>query len=382
MLDRQKLAHVIEQLGTKLFHDRLPQYTLAQKQWNRIAGDEMFASFIASIKSNLLIPKWQEKLSTQYAVSPDINAYTVLAVDGSQIYPDRHLAGIECFLINVGGCLLTYDATSSVRFFSEPFLFLPEHFIALDESITFSEDLVNLLRGELEFKDAYNKATEFIGAQPLLCLFDGSLIFWHLEAKQQKIIDLFLPRYLMQLHHFYEKKILNAGYISMPGSKELVNLVKLSFCREQGKTTFPCSQSACLCTQLDDLVDAELLDSLLPPFHRTLIFSNQATVVQHYLAPLKPCFFYLNVGKEIVRIEIPAWIGHNQLLVDLVATLCLNQSLKGNGYPVVLAEAHEQAVVKGFDREFFYQMVKKSSFAHHQRLKSSQKSIKKRNMTI
>ncbi|MBV8660536.1 MAG: hypothetical protein JO129_00095, partial [Candidatus Dependentiae bacterium] len=46
-------------------------------------------------------------------------------------------------------------------------------------------------------------------------------------------------------------------------------------------------------------------------------------------------------------------------------------------YPVCLFEAHEQAVIKAIDRDFFYRMIEKMS---HQKAKSyliSQKSIKK-----
>ena len=34
---------------------------------------------------------------------PKLEDYSVLAVDGSQIYPDRNMPGSSCFLINIGG---------------------------------------------------------------------------------------------------------------------------------------------------------------------------------------------------------------------------------------------------------------------------------------
>ena len=77
-------------------------------------------------------------------------------------------------------------------------------------------------------------------------------------------------------------------------------------------------------------------------------------LVQHIREHLVPHFFYMDVGAEIVRIEIPAWIARDEQKINTVAQIILNQSIKGRGYPVALAEAHEQAVVKGPDREFFY----------------------------
>lgn len=56
----------------------------------------------------------------------------------------------------------------------------------------------------------------------------------------------------------------------------------------------------------------------------------------------------------------------------------LDQACKGNGYPVAIAEAHEQAVVKGPDRDFFYLLINKLAYDEKKRMSLSQKSMKKR----
>jgi hypothetical protein len=55
---------------------------------------------------------------------------------------------------------------------------------------------------------------------------------------------------------------------------------------------------------------------------------------------------------------------------------------KGYGYPVVVAEAHEQAVVKGADREFFYHLITKFGIEQRRRTVTSQKSSKKRVVAV
>ena len=50
-------------------------------------------------------------------------------------------------------------------------------------------------------------------------------------------------------------------------------------------------------------------------------------------------------------------MGGGAGLVDLVQTLVLDQCRRGQGYPVALSEAHEQAVVTGADREQFQYLV-------------------------
>jgi hypothetical protein len=93
-------------------------------------------------------------------------------------------------------------------------------------------------------------------------------------------------------------------------------------------------------------------------------------------------FFYLNLGKEIVRIEVPAWVADNSDYLDTVCKVTIDQALKGNGYPVALAEAHEQAVIKGDDRDFFFHIICKIGIEHNKRVVMSQKNIKKRGMGI
>src|SRR3990172_8700952 len=125
MLDRHTLAKEIESLGKKLFPDTTQQILVAHEKWKKIIHDPSFEAWVHSIQCSVLIPTWNKGLGDIVAVNAEAGSYTLLAVDGSQIYPDRHIAGVGCFLINMGGCLLTYSATSSAQFFSEPHVMLP-----------------------------------------------------------------------------------------------------------------------------------------------------------------------------------------------------------------------------------------------------------------
>ena len=70
-------------------------------------------------------------------------------------------------------------------------------------------------------------------------------------------------------------------------------------------------------------------------------------------------FFYLNIGEEICRVEVPSWVAENENLLNLVHTLVVDQCRLGRGYPVGLMEAHEQAVVTGSDRQIFINLVER-----------------------
>jgi hypothetical protein len=161
----------------------------------------------------------------------------------------------------------------------------------------------------------------------------------------------------------------------LPKNKELVNLIRVSLADFDEKV---CMNSQ----EIQHVVDTTVASMYLEPQTRTALFKSGAPIAQLYPDHLVPYFFYLHTGHEIARIEIPAWIAHDEAAVTLVARMLLDQSIKGRGYPVVLAEAHEQAVVKGPDRDFFYQIITKLGIERKKRIILSQKSVKKRGIGI
>jgi len=63
------------------------------------------------------------------------------------------------------------------------------------------------------------------------------------------------------------------------------------------------------------------------------------------------------VGTEVARVEFPGWVLDDRALLDDALSLVLAQVQKGYGYPVALAEAHNQAVVRGGDRTRFFALL-------------------------
>jgi hypothetical protein len=58
------------------------------------------------------------------------------------------------------------------------------------------------------------------------------------------------------------------------------------------------------------------------------------------------------------------------------------QAQKGGGYPIALAEAHQQAVVRGAERDLFYDMVTTILVRRGMRAAMSPKNLHKRRMTV
>lgn len=376
MLDRYKLLKDIESLSDKLFLDFSGEKNIARKVWDIISKDPTFAYKVKSISCDWIIPSWQGRLNDLFEVKNQLSRYTVLSVDGSQIYPDRH-QGTACHLINIGTVQLNYGKTGgmpgkSVFFNSEPHVFVDfDH--TLKESPT---ELVNCARQGLELKACCHLVNSAENStDPTVLLFDGSLIFWHLESKSTEVKQLFLNEYLDVLNKLCAQDILLAGYISLPKSKELLNLIRVYLCDFviQGCQRYK---------EVNHLVDSQIARFYLKPYTRTTIFKNHSKITKYYPSNIHPHFFYMDIGQEIVRIEIPAWIASDRKKVDIVSQVIADQTVKGMGYPVALAEAHEQAVVKGPDREFFYQLINKASIERGRVSPMSQKVRKKMGMGI
>ena len=266
---------------------------------------------------------------------------------------------------------MNYNENSTVNFDSVPYLFN-------DDVEVNSVDLIDCKRQELEFKTGFEIA-KLVKNQyeesPKIFLFDGSLIFWHLEAKDLQTKDTFLGKYLSILNQFYKEDLLIAGYISLPKSKELVNLLRVQLCN------FDMTNVSQI-KVIENLVDAQIVNFYLNKYERTIIFKNHSKIVATYPNHLHPHFFYLDVGSEIARIEVPAWIAKDEAKIKLITQIIIDQSIKGFGYPISLAEAHEQAVIKNADRELFYEIIKKLSVKYKQNFFVSQKSLKKKKIGI
>ncbi len=69
------------------------------------------------------------------------------------------------------------------------------------------------------------------------------------------------------------------------------------------------------------------------------------------------CFCYVHVGAEVARVEFPLWLAEDHKLLDQTLGILLGQVNKGFGYPVAIAEAHNQAVIRGGDRARFFSLL-------------------------
>jgi hypothetical protein len=230
-----------------------------------------------------------------------------------------------------------------------------------------NNELLALKRGALEITELAALAERVAEeGRRVVALVDGTLILWTLEGCPSDFKREALEPYLTALERLRRARVPVGGYISDPGSADLVNALRVGLCPEE---TPDCQRCPCQsevdagqlhifsCERIAGVTDALLLARQLGRNERSGVFKSSSRILEEY-GEHGVSFFYINVGQEIIRIEIPAWVAENPDMVGLIHSCVCDQTEKGNGYPVVLSEAHEKAVVRGSDRELFYRFLR------------------------
>jgi len=298
--------------------------------------------------------------------------FAVIAVDGSHIDVDRHSAA-RCCLINIGSVVLRYGEKPDAALRSQPALYASRQDLTIADPLGSGEqalerDLLGIKRAVAE-AEALAELCEGIPPQlPALALLDGSLIMWGLGGQaypdyvKRELLENGFLQALNKIKEISQKtRVALASYISFPRSTDVVNALRVALCPyDPPDCDRNCSRSVPsskkVCEAVDGVQDSAIFARVLGPGERSATFISRSSVVQKHYGDNEVRFFYLKGDEEIARVEFPRW-AEERGLVDLIHTLILDQCRRGQGYPVALSEAHEQAVVTGSDREQFQYLV-------------------------
>lgn len=396
-LDLTQVAPQIERLADKLVKGSEEKYhnlNLAL-QLMRNKGDDS-----AGIKERLLSSQttWlaaepAEKLTVRHAPLAHSPENIIFSTDGSHIDVDRHIP-VNCYLINIGKVVLNYQRNSSAEIDSEAILYAEDPDLKIidpanSNSYVEVSGAVLAVKRFMEELRYLNEIAERLDVQvPALGLLDGTLVLWQLAGKDTPgfIRDMFITRTLLPLldnlqRISQQKKMAIASYISLPRSREVVNILRLLLCPHTPvNCDFNCrhlENKKIPCSSLNTVEDKEIFDAILQPWERSCLFLSRSSIMGNYNGH-RIGFFYLKLEQEVVRIEIPAWVWDNNILLNLVHSLTVRQCVLGKGYPVALQEAHEKAVITGMDREAFRHLLETSLNSKQLPVNYSEKSRSKR----
>lgn len=320
--------------------------------------------------SSDLIPDCSESPTQTYPVNTDPGPATVCTTDGSQIFPSRHESA-SAALIHISRIRIRYGDESHMPLIDSVAEAVMENELenweSEDDSAPSFTDWVSDERTLRELTELHS----LIEAHPdTLCMCDGSLILWRLAGrKSQKYEKKRIEQYVNGLKKFHEKNAPIAGYISQSGTREIVKLILFA----EGRL----DEKALSRRSIPFVTDSMFFGRYLKTGERSTVFHSRSQIMKAY-GDQAISYFFLNVGSEAARIELPRWAAEKKEIVDFVAEQCLQQAQLGGGYPILIAEAHEQAVLRGPDRQAFFAMIEDAMLSAGMAPSLSVKELRKR----
>jgi len=349
-------------------------------------------------KTSWLIAQPVEKPNCHYPSPQPPDEFSIIATDGSQIDVDRHLS-VRCYIINIGSVILKYGSNPDAIISSLPSLYSGDRDLVIvspdgrGREQLVEGTLLGIKRSVEECKQLASIAAGVPIGNSALALIDGSLILWNLVSKEypEFVIEDLLNRGFIRCLDKIKKlnkdrKVAVASYISFPRSTDVINTLRVAICHHE----IPDCDRYCSkivtgnreCDAVTGIRDRDLFSRLLANGERSALFTSQSSIVEKWYGNHRIYFFYLRADDEVARIEIPEWVVADKHLLNLTHGLLLDQCRRGHGYPVALAEAHQQAVVTSADRENFQRLIEMVLVEENLQLTTSAKNRSKKTRWI
>jgi hypothetical protein len=325
-----------------------------------------------------------EPVNRAYPLPPVPARATLLAADGSQVYPDTHAAALY-YLINVGVFVYQHGIDDLPEQITVPELRYTDEYVRTRSGQVITNIAVNARRTVTELRLLAREAWDRRASeQPLLAIGDGPLLFW--VGKDVPDGAQLQNDYIGAMVHLHDTHAAMqrdsgqtaslVGYVDRPSSAFLVSLVHLMSLSPDDV------RAAALTTngELEGLPDQLLMFKLLEPGERSALFVQQSPQNKRYHdkgESYEIAFFYLNVSAgapyHLARIEMPMWVAREPALVDQVHALLYDQCRVMWQYPYVLTRADELAVVRGHERSQLEEIIEIALLNNDQPVEHSEK---------
>jgi hypothetical protein len=274
---------------------------------------------------------------------------TLIAADGSQIMPDRHAAYLY-YLINIGGIVYHHGRGPAPQTFTTPQIVYPKDITQI-ERFTIGGGDVSIERDLKEIGALAHLAGQHCHeAELLLTVLDQRLLYWPIGgagvADNAAVTEW--GQRMSEIHHW---GALLCGYIDRPETNSVLTLLQTLVAVPDEHFNWGSLGTR---TATHGLVDRYLFSRILQPGQRSKVFLNisppNVTFADQDLAN-EVCFFYLNPGQGIARVDIPRWVAENEQAVTAVHSLLVDQCRILGDYPYIIARADEMAVVTHQEHE-------------------------------
>jgi hypothetical protein len=391
-LELNKLSGQVSKMGRTLAErERVHEAKITEARATLVEHGEVTAELREKIaRAHSSDQSWRgadplgDRLDERHTPTSPPEPATLIAADGSQIYPDRHGVAMY-YLINTGSIVLRQCSGEAPSVSSRPTVFFEDDELYDQHGHLRNTDYINRQRDHQEAEtltalaEAERAALGGDIARLIITLADGPLLPWTPQRTPDETLAQEVSYFTGQLARLRKAHTVPTGYVDRPGSAYVLRTLELIDLplAEINQTTVRRSQY----NQLTD----RLLFMGLAPNERTGLFASMSEINERYRERgHRIAFFYMNVarrpGREhaiIARVEVPEWAAHNAELLDQVQH-AVYADCALTGFPYVLARAHELAVVEVVERANFEGMVEQSMYRCGMRPSVSHKAGLKR----
>jgi hypothetical protein len=289
-----------------------------------------------------------ERIDMGYPAGAADSSQTIIAVDGSQVSPDRH-EDVLFGLINIGRVVLRTKSGQTPEIQTETTILFGKALYPNDGPLM-SEGEIALLRDKSERSNLLHFQRD--GEERALALTDGPLELWGAkDVSDPRAFQDALTEYLEDLRAMERRGWTVAGYVDKPGADLVIRLFEILEAEPEQLKSLRNYHP------LRGVSDRWLFGRILSPTHRSAVFALQSKSKRDYAGNLSIHFFYLNVGSEghpaIARVEIPAWVARSAPMINALHSALIDQCrlLGARPYPYILQRAHETARISVSEKE-------------------------------
>lgn len=325
-----------------------------------------------------------EPINAPYPLPPLPSRATIIAADGSQVYPSIHAAALY-YLTNIGVFVYHHGTDDLPEQITEPALFYSESDVRDENGQAIANAAVNARRSVAEVqmlaRETWNRRS---ADSPLLAISDGPLLFWvGKDVPDGKRLEQDYLGALVHLHDThasaastYGQSASLIGYVDRPTSAFVISLLHLLGLEDDNVREAALKNNG----ELEGLIDQRLMFRLLQPGERSAVMVQQSPQNKRYHdkgESYEIAFFYLNVGHQegyhLARVEMPMWVARSQPLLDCVHALTFDQCQLMWRYPYALTRADELAVIRAAERAQLDDMIEIELRRNEQAVERSEK---------
>jgi len=288
---------------------------------------------------------------------------TIIAADGSQIYPDEQ-AAVHYYLINIGLFIYHHGAQQTPEQVTFPELrYHPAHVHDTYGSLirnSVIDDRRTVMEMQALGKIGWEMQRKGRAYDPLICLYDNRLLY--LPGNPTNTSETYLKDYWAAMTHIQDSGAILAGYIDSASSRRFMQLLFLMSLADEDEVKLR-QRELPIAGELEGLRDHQFFNWILDIGQRSAIMvqnSPQNYLFKQHGENYEIAYFYLKVAHgKIVRVDIPVWVGRSPEAVQMLHKLLLSQCLMQgrNPYPYALTRADEIAVVTARDKTHLEKLV-------------------------